>query len=97
MDLDIKYLLIIILVLSIILKNKKVRENFYGWIPTPTRYFKHINSDIRGGAVFIGRDKYGRPVFYDKNSNFIGYNNKEYLGSFILGLFPFFHKSNKLK
>ena len=94
MNIDIKYLFIIILVLSLLLRNNKVRENFYGWIPIPTRYFRHIGSDVRGGPIFIGHDKNGSPVFYDKNSENVGYGNKGYLGSFILGLFPFWYGYN---
>ena len=80
--------------MSFILKNNKVRENFYGWIPTPTRYFRNINSDIRGAPIFIGHDKNGSPVFYDKVSKNIGHSNKGYLGSFILGLYPFWYGLN---
>ena len=94
MDINIKYVLIFILVLFILLKNKDVKENFYGWIPIPTRYFRNIGSDIRGGPTFIGHDRNGSPIFYDQNSKNIGYGNKGYLGSFILGLFPFLYGYN---
>lgn len=83
----------VILLISIILisQSNKIKETFYGWIPTPTRYFKHIGSDIRGNPVFIGHNEKGIPIFYDKNRRNIGYGNKGYRGSFMMGLFPFLY------
>lgn len=87
---DIRIVLVFLIVIFLI-KNIKINENFYAWIPTPTRYFKHINSDLRGSPLFMGYNERGTPVFYDKNSNNIGYANKEYLGPFVVGLFPFMY------
>jgi hypothetical protein len=90
-----KYIKCILLILILLSFNKKnlIKENFYGWIPTPTRYFKNINSDIRGSPVFIGYSSKGHPIFYDKNVRNIGFGNKGYLGPFMLGLFPFLFKN----
>ena len=77
--------------LLLISKSDVIQENFYGWIPTPTRYFRHIGSDLRGNPVFIGHDEKGIPIFYDKNRRNIGYGNKGYRGSFMMGLFPFLY------
>ena len=89
----VKFLLIILVILFLNqYKNLSlIKENFYGWIPTPTRYFKHIGSDIRGNPEFIGYNERGVPIFYDKNRRDIGYGNKGYRGPFMLGLFPFLY------
>ena len=90
MYINTKYVFAILLIF-LFMKYSNINENFYGWIPTPTRYFKHIGSDLRGNPIFLGHDNHGAPVFYDKNVKNIGYGNKGYLGSFILGLFPFMY------
>ena len=84
-------LFLLLIGLLVISQLNVIKENFYGWIPTPTRYFKHIGSDLRGNPVFIGHDEKGIPVFYDKNRRNIGYGNKGYKGSFVMGLFPFLY------
>jgi hypothetical protein len=83
--------LLIILIVLFLNQFKLIKENFYGWIPIPTRNFRNIGSDIRGNPVFIGHNKKGTPIFYDKNKRNIGYGNKGYRGPFMLGLFPFLY------
>lgn len=85
--------LLIILILLTFSQYNSIKENFYGWIPTPTRYFRNIGSDIRGNPVFIGYNSKGYPIFFDKNKRNIGYGNKGYIGPFMIGLFPFLYKN----
>ena len=66
MDIDIRYFIIFILAILFIFKNNTIKENFYGWIPVPTRYFKETNN-IRGDIIFVGNDENGKPLFYNKN------------------------------
>ena len=88
-------LLLLFIILIIFNKKFKLKESFYGWIPIPTRNFRYINSDLRDNYSFIAYNNKGIPIYYDKYSNRLGYGNKGFLGSFILGLFPYhFHNYN---
>ena len=49
------YIIIAIVFLYLVLNNKNVKENFYGWIPYPTRNFRKIYKHRRNKAPFIKR------------------------------------------